>query len=395
MTDRTEPAIPVAAATPTVSLSDILVDDELLAAVHDTVASGWWSMGPRVAAFEEAFAAQCGVPHAFVVANGTAAIHLSLLATGIGPGDEVILPSLTFVAAANMVRAVGATPVFCDIAGPHDLNLDPDDLADAVTDATRALMPVHYGGFPCDMDALRSIADHHGLVVIEDAAHAPGAAAGGHGLGSFGDTGCFSFFSNKNLPVGEGGMVVTGNDTVAERLKLLRSHGMTTLTWDRHRGHASGYDVLAHGFNYRLDEVHAAIGLVQLSRLDANNAARGRHAERYRERLADIEGLVVPFDAPATDTIPAFHLQEVLLPEGVDRDRIRGWLAAAGVQTSVHYPPIHTFTAFTSDAGRRPLPRTDAVAPRLLTLPLYPHLTDAQIDFVVDTLADAVAVERR
>lgn len=394
MPNRSEPTVESSGPRLEVSLSDLLVDQELLAAAHDAVASGWWSMGPRVAAFEREFADFCGIRHAFVVANGTAAIHVALLATGIGPGDEVIVPSLTFVAAANMVRAVGATPVFCDIVGPQDLNLDPDDVAAAVTPATRAVMPVHYGGYPCDMDALAPIVVGDELFLIEDAAHAPGASLHGRRLGTFGAAGCFSFFSNKNLPIGEGGMIVTDDDDVAERIRLLRSHGMTTLTWDRHRGHASGYDVLIHGFNYRLDELRAAIGRVQLARLDDNNAARGRHADRYRERLAAVDGLVVPFARDVPGGRSAYHLQEVVLPEGIARDAVRQTLAAAGVQTSVHYPPIHTFQAFAADAGRRPLPRTDAVAPRLLTLPLYPHLTDDQIDSVVDALTDAIAATR-
>ncbi len=394
MSDRNHSPNATVAPALRVSLSDVAVDDVLLQAAHDAVASGWWSMGPRVAAFEHEFAEMCGVSHAFVVANGTAAIHIALLATGIGPGDEVIVPSLTFVAAANMVRAVGATPVLCDIVGPHDLNLDPADVAAAVTPATKAIMPVHYGGFPCDMDALARIADDHNLIIIEDAAHAPGARIGEQRLGSIGTAGCFSFFSNKNLPVGEGGMVTTNDDTVAEQLRLLRSHGMTTLTWDRHRGHASGYDVLLHGFNYRLDELRAAIGSVQLARLDDNNAARGRHASRYRSALAAIDGLEVPFADRAPDDVSAYHLEEILLPPGVDRHAVREHLTTAGVQTSVHYPPIHTFHAFANIAEARSLPKTDAVADRLLTLPLYPHLSDDQIDIVVEALGEAVVEAR-
>ncbi len=378
-------------APPTISLSDVLVDEELLSASRDAIASGWWSMGPRVAAFEQEFAAHCGATHAFVVANGTAAIHLALLAAGIGPGDEVVVPSLTFVAAANMICAVGATPVFCDIVGPDDLNLDLEDVAAALTPRTRAVLPVHYGGYPCEMGGLSALCEDAKLVLIEDAAHAPGAVIDGRRLGSIGAVGCFSFFSNKNLPVGEGGMVVTSDDDLAQNVRLARSHGMTTLTWDRHRGHASGYDVVLNGFNYRLDEQRAAIGSVQLRRLDANNALRGHLVDRYRTALASVDGLVVPFAGTARGVVPAYHLMEVLLPEGSDRDRVRADMLAAGVQTSVHYPPIHTFAAFTSYADRRALPRTDAVAPRLLTLPLYPHMSDDQVDRVVAVLADALA----
>ncbi len=222
-----------------VPLADVVVGDELVEAVLDVVRSGWWSMGPRVEEFEHAFADFTGAKHAIAVANGTAALHLALIAAGCGPGDEVVVPSLNFVAAANTIVHTGAEPVFCDIAGPGDLNLDPRDLESAVTERTKAVVVLHYGGHPCDMGAVLEIAGRHGLVVVEDAAHAPGAKYEGRSCGTIGAAGCFSFFSNKNLPVGEGGMIVTDDDELAGRLRLLRSHGMTTLTWDRHRGHAS------------------------------------------------------------------------------------------------------------------------------------------------------------
>jgi dTDP-4-amino-4,6-dideoxygalactose transaminase len=374
-----------------VPLADIEVDEDLRNAVLETVSSGWWSMGPRVAAFEEAFAGLCGTRHALAVANGTAALHLALLAAGCGVGDEVVLPSLNFVAAANVVALAGARPVFCDINGAHDLNLDVADLEAAITPQTKALLVLHYGGVPCDLDAVLLLAEQHGLVVIEDAAHAPGAQLNGRACGSIGAIGCFSFFSNKNLPMGEGGMIVTNDDGLAEQMRLLRSHGMTTLTWDRHRGHASTYDVLLHGFNYRLDELHAAIGSVELARLARGNAARRRLAGLYRERLDGIEGLVVPFaDAEAdAGVLSSHHLQTAVVPHGVSRDGVRAALVERRIQTSVHYPPIHQFSAF-SGYSSRALPRTEDVGARLLTLPLFPHMRDEQVDEVVDALAAAV-----
>src|SRR5215211_5073429 len=273
-----------------IPLSDVALRPELSQAASDVVASGWWSMGPKVAEFEAAFADTLAVRHALAVANGTAALHLALLALDYGPGDEVVLPSLTFVAAANTIRRVGATPVFCDIVGDGDLNLDPDDLRQAVTPATRAILVFHYGGFPCDMAAVLDVAETTEVRVIEDSAHAPGSLWNGQSCGTIGDIGCFSFFANKNLPIGEGGMVVTGDEELADRLRLLRSHGMTTLTWDRERGHASTYDVVVPGLNYRLDEIRAAIGLVQLSFLDEENAARARLARLYRDALHGVDG---------------------------------------------------------------------------------------------------------
>jgi dTDP-4-amino-4,6-dideoxygalactose transaminase len=371
-----------------VPLADVRVDDELRRAVDEVVDSGWWSMGPKVEEFEREWAAFVGVEHALAVANGTAALHLALLAAGVGPGDEVVLPSLNFVAAANSIAHTGATPVFCDIVGPDDLNLDPADLEAAVNERTKAVVVLHYGGYPCDMQAVREIADRRGLAVIEDAAHAPGATWRGERCGALGLVGCFSFFSNKNMPLGEGGMVVTDDDGVAERLRLLRSHGMTTLTWARHRGHASSYDVLLAGFNYRLDELRAAIGLVQLRRLPGENAGRGRIAARYRDALHGKSGITIPFGELEEGTTPAHHLAVALMPDG-RRDGVRAALSENRVQTSVHYPPIHRFSHYSASEGRA-LPRTEAVAERVVTLPLFAHMRDEQVDLVIEQVLAAL-----
>ena len=373
-----------------VPLADVLVDDELREAVTETVDSGWWSMGPRVAEFESAYADFLGIEHALAVANGTAALHLALLAVGCGPGDEVVLPSLNFVAAANAVAHTGATPVFCDICGDHDLNLDPGDLEAALGPRTKAIVVLHYGGYPCDMGAVRELATEHGVEVVEDAAHAPGAMWRGERCGTLGRIACFSFFSNKNLPVGEGGMVVTADDELAARVRLLRSHGMTTLTWDRQRGHAGGYDVVEQGFNYRLDEIRAAMGIVQLRRLQAENAARAKIAEHYRVALDGRRGVTMPFADGDPATASSHHLAVALLAPGIDRDAVRAALTAKRIQTSVHYPPIHSFTQYRETGRRRPLPRTESVSGRLLTLPLYAHMDVRQADLVVEALLDNV-----
>ena len=369
-----------------VPLSDLEVGPAQLDAVAQTLGSGWWSMGPKVGELETAFAAVAGTDAALAVANGTAALHLALLAVGCGPGDEVVLPSLNFVAAANTVVHTGATPVFCDIVGRDDLNLDPGDLEAAITPRTKALVVLHYAGFPCDMDAVRAIAERRGVAIVEDAAHAVGANLDGRPCGSLGDVSCFSFFSNKNLPIGEGGMLATSDEELAGRLRLLRSHGMTALTWDRHRGHAAGYDVVLPGFNYRLDESHAALALVQLERLAERNRARRAASRRYRDALDGVEGLTMPF---GDDEASSHHLAVVLLPEGVERTAVREALAAARIQTSVHYPPIHGFTAYRG-VSRRALPRTDAVARRILTLPLFAHMTEEQTGLVAAALLEAV-----
>jgi dTDP-4-amino-4,6-dideoxygalactose transaminase len=372
-----------------VPLSDVLVDAEIETAIRDVVRSGWWSMGPRVAEFEREFATFCGSRHALAVANGTAALHLALLAAGCREGDEVLLPSLTFVAAANAIAHTGATPVFCDIGGLEDLNADPADLEAAVTDRTRAIVALHYGGHPCDMDAVLQIGERHGLAIVEDAAHAPGASWRGRMCGSIGLVGCFSFFSNKNLPIGEGGMIVTDDDELASNVRGLRSHGMTTLTWDRHRGHASSYDVISRGFNYRLDELRAAIGLVQLQRLPAMNAARSQVVARYQSTLDGVHGIRMPF-RPRSDRVSSHHLAVLALPEGRDRDEFRALLAARGIQTSMHYPPIHQFTHYRRMGERRALPKTNEVAARLVTLPLFAHMSDDDVAAVTSAVLESV-----
>jgi dTDP-4-amino-4,6-dideoxygalactose transaminase len=373
-----------------VPLSDVLVHENLRSAVQEAVDSGWWSMGPRVEEFERAFGGFVDARHALAVANGTAALHLALLAVGVGPGDEVVLPSINFVAAANAVAHTGAVPVFCDVRGPEDLNLDPADLEAAVGERTKAVVVLHYGGFPCDMDAVRELAERRGLLVVEDAAHAPGATYRGERCGSLGVVACFSFFSNKNLPVGEGGMIATNDDAVAERVRLLRSHGMTTLTWERHKGHAAGYDVVAQGFNYRLDELRAAMGHAQLLRLPAENASRARIASRYREALDGVKGLTMPFGTSEEGTSSSHHLAVVLLPEHASRDDVRASLTERRIQTSVHYPPIHRFTFYEELGRKRPLPQTEAVAGRILTLPLYAHMSDDQVELVANALLGAL-----
>jgi dTDP-4-amino-4,6-dideoxygalactose transaminase len=372
----------------------VLVDEEILSSVTEVVSTGWWSMGPTVERFEEAFAAYCECRHAIAVSSGTAALHLALLASGCGPGDEVVVPSLNFVAAANAIAHCGARPVFCDIVGPADLNLDPADLEAAIGPTTKAIVALHYGGFPCDIGAVTEIARRHGLIVIEDAAHAVGAPSAEGMCGTVGDAGCFSFFSNKNLPIGEGGMIVTDDDDLAARVRLLRSHGMTTLTWARHLGHAHSYDVVATGFNYRLDELRAAIGLVQLRRLPEMNRARARVAARYLNELDGVNGLTIPFAHDDRYPASAHHLAVVVLPDGGLQAPMRAFLTERGIQTSIHYPPIHRFSQHASEAART-LPVTDQLSGRILTLPLYAHMQAEQVSAVIEGVVDALDYTRR
>lgn len=373
-----------------IPLADIDLGAEEVAAVLEVLASRWLTMGEVTQQFEQEFAEFLGVRHAIAVANGTAALHLACLAAGVGPGDEVILPSLTFVATANAVRYVGATPVFADIGGEDDLNISVDSVLANLSDRTRAILVVHYAGYPCDMPSLLSIARQHGLMVIEDAAHAVGACLQGRRMGVWGDLGCFSFFSNKNMTTGEGGMVVTQDDQLAERVRRLRSHGMTTLTLDRHKGHAYSYDVTDVGYNYRIDEIRAAMGRVQLRKLEQNNARRKYLTELYRQIFAEAElALTLPFSHPQGE--PAYHILPSLLPPGIDRQRFMAAMKAQGIQTSIHYPPIHGFQAYRNgEYTYHSLSKTEEIAAREVTLPLYPALQEDHIRMIAQAAATAL-----
>jgi dTDP-4-amino-4,6-dideoxygalactose transaminase len=371
-----------------IPLSDIDFGLEERAAVDNVLQSRWLTMGSITEEFEQAFAAYVGAKYAIAVTNATAALHLACVTAGLGAGDEAIVPSLTFVATANAVRYTGATPVFADIAGEQDLNISYHSIEKAINERTRAILVMHYGGYACDMASIMELARERGLKVIEDAAHAVGSELGGIKLGIWGDIGCFSFFSNKNMTTGEGGMIVTNDEAYSQRLHLLRSHGMTSLTWDRHKGHAWSYDVVDLGYNYRIDEIRAALGKVQLGKLAANNERRRRLTLVYRDALQELTPqVVVPFENHAG--ISAAHLMPVLLPAGINRQSFMESMKLQGIQTSIHYPPIHTFTAYNDGKTKYSLPITEEVVGRELTLPLYPAMSSVDVFTVVKAIAHA------
>lgn len=382
-----------------VPLADIDLGDDEINAVTDVLRSKWLSMGPVTAEFERQFGAMVGAKHAFAVTNCTAALHLAHLALGAGPGDTVICPALTFVATANAIRYTGAVPIFADVTSAENCNIAPESIAACLDATTKGICVVHYGGYPCDMDGIMALARRHGLYVVEDVAHAPGAGcwvtvpddgSGGGGervfkqCGSIGDIGCFSFFSNKNLTTGEGGMLTTDNDALADRIKLLRSHGMTSLTWDRDRGHSFSYDVTDSGCNYRIDEMRAALGLVQLRKLETNNQRRAEAVNRYHEKLTALESLTLPF--AHHEGTSSYHLMPIVLSAGEQRPGFMEFLKARGIQTSIHYPPIHQFTYYRSYTPPVTLPVTEQLGQRLVTLPLHPLITPQQIDMVVEAV---------
>lgn len=370
-----------------VPLSDVNFTSDEEEAVCEVVHSGWLSMGAVTQAFELDFRDFTGAKHTFAVTNATAALHLACLALGIGPGDEVILPSLTFVATANAVRYTGAVPVFADIESLDDLNISPKSIEVLITEKTKAIMVMHYGGFACNMPMINQIAEAHGLGVIEDAAHGVGASLDGRALGTWGDIGCYSFFANKNMTTGEGGMLLTNNDALAEKIQILRSHGMTTLTWDRHKGHAYTYDVIDLGYNYRIDEIRSALGRVQLQKIRGANRQRDDLVSLYRQLITEqVPKIQVPFkDHPGESS---HYIFPVLLPKGTDKLAFMTGMREGGIQTSWHYPPVHHFRIYEDDwlARENELPLTEETAEREITLPLYPTMSEEQVHWVVDAM---------
>lgn len=335
-------------------------------AVLEVLDSGMIAQGPRVKAFEEGFAAMCGVQHAVATSSGTTALHVALLAHGIGPGDEVITSSFTFIASANSVLFTGAKPVFVDI-DPATFNLDPAQIEAAITPRTKAIMPVHLFGLTCDMDAIMEIATRHRLVVIEDACQSHGAEYKGKRAGSFG-TGTFSLYPTKNITSAEGGMITTDDETIAESCRVIRQHGM------RRRYY---HDEL--GFNFRMTDVHAAIGLAQLGKLERFNAARIANAAYLS---ANLKGVVTP-------AVPAgyrhvFHQYTLRVKDG-QRDALAQHLTANGVGNMVYYPvPIHQQTFYVNELGYAVrLPETERAAAEVLSLPVHPALSQADLETIV------------
>jgi dTDP-4-amino-4,6-dideoxygalactose transaminase len=371
-----------------ISLSDPVIgvrEKEALCAVID---SQWITMGQRVAQFECSFAALHSAKDAVAVSSCTAGLHLCLIALNIGPGDEVLLPSLTFVATVNAVLYVGATPVFVDIEKEDTPHLSLADAKAKCTPKTKAVIVMHYGGYLVDLDKWRSFADAGGIFLIEDAAHSPGVGD----VGRCSDTAVFSFFTNKNMTTAEGGMVLSRETELLERIRCLRSHGMTSLTLDRHRGHAYSYDVTMLGYNYRMDELRAAIGLVQLTHLRQRNKKRHKLSHSYRRILSSlIPEVIVPF-SQRHET--AAHLMPIVLPIGVNRHEVMVRLRKAGIQSSIHYPPIHHFSYYRERFPGVILPKTEEFCDRELTLPLHPSLTENDIERIVESLQRAMINER-
>jgi dTDP-4-amino-4,6-dideoxygalactose transaminase len=373
---------------PAIPLFDLNYGREEKEAVLRVLRSKWLTMGPETEALENEFAGYFKVKHALAVSSCTTALHLANLAVGVKKRTNVICPSFTFVATSNSVLYAGGIPVFADIISTDDWTISPNEIKKKINKNTRAIIVMHYGGFACKMDEIIEIAKRNKIPVIEDAAHAPGSFYKDRLLGSTGDISCFSFFSNKNISTGEGGMICTNNDDYANYIKKIRSHGMTSATWDRHHGHAYSYDVTDLGYNYRIDEIHAALARCQLKKLKKGNERRRLAAIRYKNALSKIDKITIPF---ADYSFSAnYHIFPILLSKSIDRHSLMVFLRGKGIQTSIHYPPVHKFSYYKTVMGNQILRNTDSVSRHELTLPMYAGITGAQIDYVIDALINFI-----
>jgi dTDP-4-amino-4,6-dideoxygalactose transaminase len=361
------------------------IDDDDIAEVADTLRSGWLTYGPKSQKFEAEFAAMTGAKHAVGVNSCTAGLHLSLLAAGIGPGDEVITSPLTFAATANVIVHVGATPVLADIRY-DDLNIDPEQIERRITPRTKAIMPVHYAGNACPMDEILDIAKRHNLYVLEDAATAAGSGYKGRGVGALGDLTSFSFYPVKNMTTGQGGMVTTNNSELADRVSSLRNHGLDSNAWKRYSAENSRpfYTMSEPGFNYGMFDLLAAVGLGQLKRLPEFNAKRARLAARYTELFADVPQVETPVILPDVQT--NWHLYVVRLRDaGIPRDDFIAELRKHSIGTSVHYYPVHYHPYYRETFGFQAgdYPVCEAEFERIISLPLFPLMEEADVERVV------------
>ena len=364
-------------------------------AVAEVLRSGWLTSGPRVQALEKAVTGRVGCRDAVAVSSCTAALHLSLVAAGVGAGDEVITTPYTFAASGEVILYTGARPVFVDVE-PETANLDPDKVEAVITPRTRAIQPVHIAGYPCRLGELAEIADRHGLVMVEDAAHALGATYRGKPVGSHSRFTCFSFYATKNLTTGEGGMVALNEEGDAEKVRVLSLHGLSRDAWKRYTSSGSWqYTIEELGFKYNLSDVAAALGLTQLERFDRDQARRGELAARYRTLLADCDAIELP---PSVDG-HAWHLFIVRLRPGalsIDRDEVARRLQEARIGISVHFIPLHLHPLYRKMGHREgTYPIAEDLSRRVISLPLYPGMNDEDVDYVSSVIRWIASESRR
>lgn len=371
------------------------IEEDDIQAVVETLRSDWLTTGPKVAEFEEAFAVRVGARYAVSFSSGTAALHGAVFAAGVGAGDEAITSPLTFAATANCVLYQGGKPVFADVC-PDTLNLDPERAASAIGPHTKALLPVDYAGHPVDLDAFLVLAEQRGLVVIEDACHALGAEYGGKRVGSIAHMTVFSFHPVKHLTTGEGGMVTTDNAQFADKLRMFRNHGISSNARDRQRQGQWHYEMVLLGFNYRLPDIACALGLRQLSKLDANLTRRREIAARYTRAFAEIPGVSTP--QVRADSLPAWHLYPIRMDVrtlGVTREEVFRSLRAENIGVNVHYIPVHLHPYYKQNFGYRSgeFPIAEAAYETLISVPMFHGMSDGDVEDVITAVRKVMEVQ--
>jgi dTDP-4-amino-4,6-dideoxygalactose transaminase len=364
-----------------------LIEDDEINEVIDTLRSGWLTMGPKTLAFEKSVAEYTGARQAISCNSCTAALHLSLLATGIGPGDEVITTPYTFTSTANVIVHAGAKPVFADIR-KDTFNIDPEKICEAITPKTKAIIPVDFGGLPCDLMEITEIAYEHDLYVFEDAAHSIGSEYDGKKIGTFADTTSFSFYPTKNITTGEGGIITTDDETIAERIRLLRLHGISKDAWNRYSKEGSWfYEVELCGWKYNMTDIQASLGIHQLKKLDRFYEIRKRYADIYSKFLSKIDGITPPQEWPRRKHV--FHLYPIILHK-YNRNRFIQKMAEKGIGCSVHFIPLHLQPYYQKAFGfsKGDFRNAEWVYEREVSLPLYPGMTQQSIHRVCDSIGE-------
>lgn len=371
------------------------IGEDAIADVADSIRSGWLAMRPKTLRFEREFAEYFGAPHALSVNSATAGLHCALLALGVGPGDEVITTPMTFASTVNAILFTGAKPVFADI-DRNTLDIVPENIENAVTKATKAVIPVHFAGLPCDMDAVENIAGRHNLAIVEDAAHALGASYKGRRIGAPRGkrrAAVFSFHPTKNITTGEGGMICTGDEEMAEKISALRQNGMSKGAWNRYgeKGDA-GYDILMPGLKYTMTDIQAAIGNSQMKSLAAFNARRAEIAGRYMNELAGVRGIILPRRAP-WEYVHSWHIFTPLIDVvelGFSRAEFMARMRRLNIGTALHYQALHLFPCYERLTGAKhgSLPEAEYVSERIVSLPLFPSMTDGDVCDVIEAVEE-------
>lgn len=381
-----------------ITLYDTNIDQNEIDAVKRVIQSKWISMGSETKAFEQEFSIKLGRSgwQAVAVHSGTAALHTALHALGIGPGDEVLVPSMTFVASAASILMVGAKPVFMDSTSLEDFSLNPDEINNKITARTKAIIVVHYGGYSADMRRIMSLARKYQLKVIEDVAHGPFISTSDGTLGTLGDIGCFSFFATKNLTTAEGGMIVSNDENILERCRNFRSHYMGVDSFSKHHGRVSTYDVTGVGMNYRMTDLNASIGRVQLCKWNRQQEKREELITHYRQLLQRIEHILLPY-AKVPKSESSHHILPILTPSENVRNELIAYLSSQNIQSSVHYPPCHLFSYYRENfqTNKGQLPIAEEIGRRQITLPLHPNLSITDVNSVCEHLTNFFSKVKR